>query len=511
MLFHRLRDYSHVFLLALLALAISLGWFALDGNVNVNLSDEGYLWYGTTALRHGQVPMRDFQAYDPGRYVWTAAWSFILGENLSAMRLACVLFQCLGVTAGCLAARRLSRSAIFLACVALMLCAWMQPRYKVFEQSIALTFILSGVLLLERPTIRRHFAAGILGGAMAFFGRNHGAYHVVAFALMIAWSARGERAGEWLHRGAVWCGGLLCGYIPQWFMFLFVPGYFRAFAANLADVFKHGTNLPMPVPWPWCVSPEWTHWVRWLALAEGGVFVAIPAFLLLAATLAASRRRALHSVLVSAACVTLPYSHYAFSRPDLVHLGHCAPALALGFLALGFAGSSRVGFTFAGMALIASTLANLREIGAAIALFTEPHSLSAVHLAGGKMIALHEEAAAIAAAQKLDAELVAPDEPILFLPNLPGLYPVVRRFSPTRNIYFIFPATPDEDRAALAEIQTADVRWVMLRDYALDGRDELRFSNTNPIVSQYLRENFEPVPMAGLPPDTIILHRTPNP
>ena len=51
----------------------------------------------------------------------------------------------------------------------------------------------------------------------------------------------------------------------------------------------------------------------------------------------------------------------------------------------------------------------------------------------------------------------------------------------------------------------------MLRDYALDGRDELRFSNTNPIVSQYLRENFEPVPMAGLPPDTIILHRTPNP
>ena len=41
--------------------------------------------------------MRDFQAYDPGRYAWTAAWSFVLGDSLVALRLGCVLFGCLGV------------------------------------------------------------------------------------------------------------------------------------------------------------------------------------------------------------------------------------------------------------------------------------------------------------------------------------------------------------------------------------------------------------------------------
>ncbi|MGB8167109.1 MAG: hypothetical protein WCF18_06430, partial [Chthoniobacteraceae bacterium] len=175
------RDKAYLLWLALLTLSFSIGWYLFDAELGVNFSDEGFLWYGASAVRRGLVPMRDFQAYDPGRYWWTAAWSFVLGEGLMPLRLSCVLFQCLGVFAGLLAARRVCRHWAFLIGVALLLCAWMHPRYKCFEQSIALMFVYAGVLLLEKPSLRRHFCVGLFGGLMAFMGRNHGAYFVVAF------------------------------------------------------------------------------------------------------------------------------------------------------------------------------------------------------------------------------------------------------------------------------------------------------------------------------------------
>ncbi len=47
----------------------------------------------------------------------------------------------------------------------------------------------------------------------------------------------------------------------------------------------------------------------------------------------------------------------------------------------------------------------------------------------------------------------------------------------------------------------------MMEDYALDGRNDLRFQNTNPMVFEYLREHFEPVKVEILPPYMIVLHR----
>ncbi len=511
-----LRVNSHVIWLAVLAVSLSVGWFLLDGNMKVNLADEGYLWYGTFAMSHGQVPMRDFHAYDPGRYLWTLAWSFILGDGLVSLRLACVFFQCFGVVAGLLAARRLSRNPFFLTGIALLLCAWMHPRYKVFEQSIALMFVYAGVLLIEKPSVRRHFWVGVFGGLMAFMGRNHGAYHVVAFGLLIAWAAWGEGWRTLWKRSAAWGGGILLGYIPQWLMFLFVPGYFRQFMVNLGEIATKGTNLPTRVPWPWLVPDAFTSWYRYSTIAEGCFYVAFPLLFLFAAVRAWRQRRAglmTNPVFVAAVCVTLPYMHYVFSRADIVHLSHGAPTLVLALIALGFSfvgGARRIGFALTSVLTVGSLLANLFHYGITLEMIAAPNSLVRVDVRGQRMIAPLFHARVLKSAQTLATELAKKDEPVLFLPHMPGLYPFTGRLSPTKQIYFIFPARPDEDRALLAEIEAANVQWVMLHDYPLDGRDDLRFRNTNPIVFDFFRRNFEPVKIASLPPDMIALHRIPR-
>lgn len=457
--------------------------------------------------------MRDFHAYDPGRYVWVAAWSLVLGEGIVAMRLACVLFQCLGVLAGLLAARRLSQNALFLSGIALLLCVWMHPRYKVFEQTIALMSVYAAVLLLERPTLRRHFAVGIFGGLMAFMGRNHGAYHIVAFGLLIAFAAW----GNWWRAIPAWVGGLLLGYLPQWLMFFFVPGYWRQFVAELAAIFAKGTNLTANVPWPWVMPTGYPVWWQSLIVVEGCFYVALPLFLVIAAIriLQLGRRGlAAHPVFLAAACVSLPYTHYVFSRPDTEHLTHGAPAMVLGAVALGFTFSGRwprLGPACAAFMLGASFLATVSHFGMFFAITSPAETIRWVSVNGERLLMMDYHAHVLASAQRLAEDFAKPDEPILFLPNLPGLYPFTRRRSPTRQIYFIFPAAPEEDRALLAEINAAGVQWVMMHDYALDGRDALRFRNTHPIVFAWLRENFDLVPIATLPRDMVVLRRIPRP
>jgi hypothetical protein len=507
------RANRHAFWLALLTVALSIGWFFLDGKACLNLADEGYLWYGVRAVRAGQVPMRDFQAYDPGRYVWGAAWSHVLGDGLLAMRFSCVLFGCLGVLAGLLVARRLSQRWTFLGVVALLLCVWMHPRYKAFEQSIALMSVYAAVLLLEKPSVRRHFCVGVFGGLMAFVGRNHGAYHVLAFGLLIAWAAWGEGWRAWFRRTLVWIAGLLLGYLPQWLMFIFAPGYFHQFTTDLIYILAKGTNLPRPVLWPWFVSASEPLWSRLPRIVEGCLYVALLLFLLLAAwrlvrldRFSLGRQR----VLLAAGCVSLAYTHYVFSRPDIVHLGHAAPAMALGWIALGFSFEERwpqLGLALAPVLLAVSVLANCLEFGISARLFTPADIETVVELDGHRITTSRFHAQIVTSAQKLAGEIAKPDEPILFLPNLIALYPITGRFSPTREIFNIFPASPEEDRALLAQIEAANVQWVMIYDFALDGRDDLRFRHTNPIVYAHFAQNFDLVPLATLPAEVTVLHR----
>src|SRR6266545_4510165 len=85
--------------LIILSALLVIIFFLLQGNVGLDIADEGFLWYGTIRTALGEVPIRDFQAYDPARYYWGALWFKVIGNNgIIALRISEALFQFLGLS-----------------------------------------------------------------------------------------------------------------------------------------------------------------------------------------------------------------------------------------------------------------------------------------------------------------------------------------------------------------------------------------------------------------------------
>jgi hypothetical protein len=502
----------------LLAVTVPLGLFLWQGHYGLNLADEGFLWYGAQRVRQGDVPIRDFMAYDPGRYYWSAL--FMQLENSSgilALRHSLAVFQTLGlaVALNLISGNSYKREsgvskALILTIASIVLGFWMFPDYKQFD--IALSIFLVGALtfLIQSPTYYRYFWTGVAIGLIAFFGRNHGLYGTVASFGVTVYLSLTRRS--WVHFSKACLAGVIGivnGYLPLSIMLATISGFAPAFAESIRFILFElkSTNLPLPVPWPWEVPLTELPWFDGLVRVLVGFFflaVALYGVFGLAWVMwqGFKNRTAVSPVGIAAAFLALPYAHYAFSRADFEHLAlGIFPFLIACFEALDRQ-SGKVKWSCIVLLTITSLVAAVpHHIGWQLGGPCRVGQCIETNVAGDQIM-LHQatagqvnllESLADKFAAGAPSELDGTKRTFIAAPFWPGAYALLERKSPMWSIYPLFPRNEAFQKSEIERIKAAKPGFAIVMDQPLDGRDELRFSKTNPLIYQYIRTTLEPI------------------
>ena len=503
---------------AAVAVVLTALYFALVGRVNFNPTEEGYLWYGTLRTAAGEVPIRDFQSYDPGRYYWCAWLGELFGHGVIGLRVSVACFQALGMCLGLLAARRVLASDWGLVPVGLLFLAWMFPRHKIFESALSLSSVFFAVRLLEAPTTRRHFEAGLMAGLAGVFGRNHAVYCVLGMLVLgaaLAWRQRraGALAPSAPRRLGAFSGGVVAGYSPILLMLAFVPGFPAAFWNSILILLKLGANIPHPWPWPWTYP--------WSGGLFGGLedagkafwftvpFVVFPLGLvtLFRTSPEAFRRRALF---LAGSTLGLFYIHHASVRSDASHIAQSIDPLLLAVVGLPAAFSWRLGrarfvlWSLVGLLTLGSTLATHQLLSRAR--LAQRSQLVEHAIGDDRLLMMPGLARYYEAVEQAVRGNVPEGEGIFFAPSRPGFYAIFGRVSPTWWIYFFVPELDAETQnEVIASLEAID--WVFLIDDPIAGQERFLFRNTSDLVWDHLRREFERVPTPALPPDHYLLRR----
>jgi hypothetical protein len=452
-------------------------------------ADEGYLWFGVQQLRRGRLPHRDFKSYEPGRYLWLAACSFVFGRGLLGVRLGTHLFFACALAGLLFALHRHGAAWSLIASAALVLSAWSHPQHKQFEHGWMLIGVAVLGAVLPQPGAWG-FAGGVMVGLSLLFGFNLFLYLGAAWAMTLAAALV---IGTWSPARDAVCAtilGLAFGLAP-FAAFLAVPGFaHRFYARRVGSVLARGSsNLPLARPWPWrapTAALQSLDRVRRRMFAVWFLAMLLgPLLVLSAAFMRIERPDAGHAMMIAAAIVTLCAWHHAASRADVPHLAQVSgpfllmlllaashwpwlpPLLALGLLWLIAPVTLRPNWA----------RASASDVVGHLRLHQPPHATRLLRVARD-LCADH-----------------APHAPVLFVaPDLPQILAALDRDSPAYDTFCLYPASDPEQQAMIEQLTRNDAQVALISDAQIDGREELRFSRTHPKVWEWLQAEFVRIP-----------------
>jgi len=476
-----------------ISLAVTLLFFGIHWNVGLNLADEGYLWYGAQAIGRGETPILDFQSYDPGRYYWCAWWFQHGRPGLVSLRFSEAFFAFFGLWAGLLAAQKYLVSRWEILGLGVLLGLWMFPDYKFFDCCIPLIGIWMGLQLLESGPPRQVLAAWIFAGLAFWIGRNHGLYLTFVFFLLTL--ERVRRRGDGLSLSLWSLGGLTLGLLPFAWIGLEKEGFWQAYAVQALRIFQWGsTNLALPIPWLW--SPfqgaGGGPGGHWFITAAANLLPLAYGLGLLQFWRHQKNPAPLDKILLVCSLVGAGYLHYFYSRADLEHLAVALSPFWIGFGAW-LAPRARLWRAFLmGMILFsflgATAPYHLYKIRAFSPTPTIKYSM------GTDEIWVYPDQAYFLNAVARLLKYQKPGQSLLILPHWPTLYAVFGIKSPCWEIYPGFPASSQEQEQMIKEMEKNHVRWALIDESWLDGREDLSFPNTHPEVWKYLNDRYRLFP-----------------
>ena len=482
--------------MAVLAATVVIALFMWEGRKGFYLTDEGFLWYGAQRVLLGEIPIRDFMAYDPGRYYWAAGFMSIWGDNgVLTLRISVAIFQALGLFVGLfLIVGSSPRNRLLYAFPsAVTLAAWMFPYHKIFDISVSIFLTGALAFLARNPTRSSHFAAGVCVGLAAVLGCNHGVYGAAAsLALMALLSIRRTTEPGLVTGALYWGAGVVVGFVPTLFMALMVPGFAMAYWERINFILNKTESLAVPVPWPWQV--DFTAMSFGKALREvliGTGFVAILVFGFLSIIWAVRQKlrgMQVPPVLVAAAFLALPYAHHAYSRAQAWHLSQGLFPLIIGCLVLLATRSAIVKWPLSITLCIVSVWGTLVYHPGWQC--RDGKDCVAVDVSGDTLEMPSRTASDVNLLKDLAARYASDGRSFVVTPFWPGAYALLEGKSPTWEIYALHPRSTDFQLREIERIKQANPAFVLIINTPLDGRDELRFRNTHSEISNYIEKEF---------------------
>lgn len=485
-------------------------YFLATWHIGINLADEGFYWYGAQRVFQGEVPIRDFMSYDPGRYYIAAFIMAMVGNDgiwaaRAAAYLALALLAAIGVYLALLAfhGNRMAQWCYSLI-VALLLIVWTYPYFRTFDFLAATLLILAVTVFIRQRTPWRWFLSGMLLGLVAVIGRNHGVYGVIGFlvALAMIHLDRGSpRPGKACYFS--WAAGVVAGYLPVLLLMLFVDGFARVFFEGILFMVNRGTtNIVLSVPWPWLLDIR-QHGLVWSTfhLVQGIYFLGLLAFPVVGlgyVFLARRIGRPLNlgepgnAVLLASVSLALPYAHYAYSRADVVHLAASVLPLLFGLLSLPMVSRTRPRMLMA-VALLASALVVMADVQTPLRYLLRTPPLETYAIGPDKILVPVDQAAAMRHLDRLVEAELDKGEAFLALPNFMTLHAIHHQRMAVREIYSLFFRTRAYEEKEIARIAALDPTLVIVSNHALDQKEALRYSRTHPVIYQWLNNHYQKV------------------
>jgi len=189
--------------------------FVLQGQTGFSLWDEGFLWYGVQRIVQGDLPIRDFFAYDVGRYLWLALGMTIWGDTgLVAFRFGLATMQIVVLMSALLLFRRTALLLWAIPIVSLVISLWAWPAYRMPDVMIVVVAV-AALTVMQRYAHWTGFVLGmgiLYGLATILVGdmRKHIAFFVFGMLVVaVSWLLRRRHWRQVL----AWLGDGLMGLV----------------------------------------------------------------------------------------------------------------------------------------------------------------------------------------------------------------------------------------------------------------------------------------------------------
>ena len=480
-----------------------VGVFMWQGMTGLNLRDEGYLWYGAKAMLSGDVTFRDYSGYDPGRYLLSAATMMFMGDTgILPVRIAAMLCQLVAIgilmhriiRAGMMRTVRDEWFAVALLC---LICLWMFPRHKIFDNSTSLLLVALLSWFASAGTERRALLVGMGIGLVAIMGRNHAVYGLVAIALVLPVVLYQDfsrmRTLRIIGAGLL---GVVIGSLPLLFIEFVKPGFIGAFVDSVLFLTEiKTTNAALPVPWPWLVPFDGAASQILQRLSFGSWFVAVllggwAAYIY--AVSVSIRTKQTPALLLASSSLAVVYTHVAFSRADPAHLAQSIAPLLVALVCISWTLRAyvRTGLIAALLVLSVTSIGPLHPgVQCVVSMQCQP-----VTIAGSVLLVPKSSATEVQFFQQVHATLSGNGDGGLIVPFWPGAYALLDVRAPVWEIYPTWPRTPEFERTEIARLQAQRITYVIWSDAPMDGNDALRYSQTHPLLTAYISAGYEDVP-----------------